>query len=152
MMRWLALLGLILIGSADAQTITVYPAGIPPNLSQVLGSLRSANMNSTADQAIPIRAAITKFTVSTILVTNCTGTLTIAAGGIYPAASKGGTPLVAAAQAYSALTTSAIILPTTLAGTVATTAYTVSSLFLSLTTGAGSAAVCDFFVIGTDLT
>jgi hypothetical protein len=131
---------------------TMASARLPSGLSQVLGSLRGANMNTTADQAIAIRSAITKFTVSGIMVTNCTGSLTLAVGGFYPTTAKGGTALVANTQAYSALSGTSILLPTTLVATTLTTAYTVSNIYLSLTTAAGSAATCDSYILGTDLT
>ena len=139
-------------GAAGGDLGGSYPNPTTPGRQRVLGSLRGANMNSTADQAIAILSTVTKFTVTAILVTNASTSLTLAAGGIYPAASKGGTALVAAGQLYSALTGATIILPATLVGTVAATLYTVSQLFLSLTTGQGSAATADVYVIGIDLT
>ncbi len=131
---------------------TLAIARAPSGLSQVIGSLRGANFNTTADQAIAIRSGITKFSVSGITVTNCTGSLTLAVGGFYPTTSKGGTALVANTQVYSALSGATILLPTTLVATTLTTAYTVSNIYLSLTTAAGSAATCDAYIIGTDLT
>lgn len=150
----LALLLLFSSISADAQYGTG-PSSVTStatNTVRVLCSIRAANFNTTADQACTIPASITAWAPTQILVTNCSGTMTLVAGGIYPAASKGGTPLVAAAQAYSALTTSAFVLVTTLAAGIATNRYTINTVYLSLTTGAGSAATCDFYVIGTDLT
>lgn len=122
------------------------------NTNRVLCSIRTANFNTTADQACTIPGTITAWAVSSIMVTNCTGTMTLAIGGVYPTTSKGGTALVAAAQAYSALSSATIVLNATLAANIATTRYTVSTVYLALTTGAGSAATCDFYVIGTDLT
>ena len=78
--------------------------------------------------------------------------MTLAAGGVYPTTAKGGTALVAAAQVYTALTASTITLLATLATNIATTRYTAANLYLSLTAGQGSAATCDFFVWGNDLT
>lgn len=119
---------------------------------RVLCSIRAANFNITTDQACTIPAGITAWAPTSIIVTNCTGTFTLAAGGVYPATSKGGTALVAAAQAYTALTGSAIVLGLTLAAGIATTRYTINTLYLALTTGTGSTAACDFYVIGNDLT
>src|ERR1700691_4541819 len=107
---------------------------------RILCSIRSANFNSTADQACVIPASVTAWAPTAIIVTNCSGTFTLTAGRVYPTTSKGGTALVAAAQAYTALTTSTIVLGLTLAANIATTRYAVSTLYLSLTTGAGSAA------------
>jgi hypothetical protein len=135
-------------GGGGGATITSTAA----NANRVLCSIRAANFNTTADQACAIAAAITAFTVTSILVTNCTASMTLAAGGVYPTTSKGGTALVAAAQIYTALTASTITLLATLAANIATTRYTVATLYLALTTGQGSAATCDFYVLGNDLT
>jgi hypothetical protein len=135
-------------GGGGGATITSTAA----NANRVLCSIRAANFNTTADQACAIAAAITAFTVTSILVTNCTASMTLAAGGVYPTTSKGGTALVAAAQIYTALTASTITLLATLAANIATTRYTVTTLYLALTTGQGSAATCDFYVLGNDLT
>lgn len=116
---------------------------------QVLGTLRGANFNVTTDQAIPIPPQFTKWAPTAIWVINCSTSMTLAAGGVYPTTSKGGTALVSAAQVYSAATASSIIVPLTLA--VTTTAYTVSTVYLSLTTAQGGAATCDVYVIGVDL-
>lgn len=122
------------------------------NTVRVLCSIRAANFNITTDQACTIPGTITAWNPTSIIATNCTGTFTLAAGGVYPATSKGGTALVAAAQVYTALTGSAVILGLTLAANIATTRQTVNTVYLSLTTGTGSAATCDFYVIGNDLT
>lgn len=118
----------------------------------VLGTLRGANMNSTADQAISIAPAVTKWAPTAIWATNCTGTLTLAVGGLYPSASKAGTPLVAATQVYSTLTGNTILLPMTIAAVGLTTAYTLNTVYFSLTTAGASGAVCDIYVMGVDLT
>ena len=75
----------------------------------LLGSLIGANMNVTTDNVI----ALTSLPVGVgcqvrrITVRNASISLTTAAGGVYTAASKGGVALVAAGQAYSALTAAA---------------------------------------------
>jgi predicted solute-binding protein len=78
-----------------------------------------------------------------IYVTNASTSLTLAAGGIYTATSKGGTAIVAAGQVYSALTSSSKTLQTTIA---VTDTRTESTLYLSLTTAQGSAATADVYV------
>jgi hypothetical protein len=121
-------------------------------VNRVLCSIRAANFNVTTDQACAIPASVTAWVPTSIIVTNCSGTFTLAVGGVYPAISKGGTALVAAAQAYTALTGATVVLGLTLAANIATTRQTVNTIYLSLTTGAGSAATCDFYVVGNDLT
>jgi hypothetical protein len=135
-------------GGGGGATITNTAA----NTTRVLCSIRAANFNVTTDQACAIAAAVTAYTVTSILITNCSTSMTLAVGGVYPTTSKGGTALVAAAQVYTALTASTITLLATLAANIATTRYTATNLYLSLTTGQGTAATCDFYVLGNDLT
>lgn len=146
-----ALLGIALFfaSPACADMITA-----PPNvagLQRVLGTLRGANFNSTADQAIPITNSAS-YSITSVIVTNCSTSLTLAAGGFYPTTSKGGTAIVAAAQLYSALTGTTVLLSATVAATPLVTRYTAQTLYLSLTTGQGGAATCDVYVAGVDLT
>lgn len=135
-------------GGGGGATITTTAS----NTNRALCAIRAANFNTTVDQACTIAAAVTAYTVTSILVTNCSASLTLAAGGVYPTTSKGGTALVAAVQVYTALTSAAIVLGATLAANIATTRYTASTLYLSLTTGQGTAATCDFYIFGNDLT
>jgi hypothetical protein len=135
-------------GSGGAVTINNTAAGA----TRVLCSIRAANFNVTTDQACTIPAGVTAWVPTSIIVTNCSASLTLAAGGVYPAVSKGGTALVAAAQIYTALTGATIVLGLTLAANIATTRYTVNTVYLSLTTGQGTAATCDLYLIGNDLT
>jgi len=115
----------------------------------ILGMLTSANMNTTADQAITISAA--KYIVRRIAATNCSANMTTAAGGVYTAAGKGGTAIVAAVQAYTALTGATKFLDTTLAGSLATDVLTATTLYLSLTIAQGATSTCDMYVIGDAL-
>jgi hypothetical protein len=134
------------IAPAGAQISSYGPA----NASQrVLGTLRGANFNTTADQAIAINAAA--FSITSIIVTNCSANMTLAAGGFYPTTSKGGTPIVAATQLYSALTGASILLNPTVAATPLVTRYTVSNVYLALTVAQGGAATCDVYIVGVDL-
>jgi hypothetical protein len=116
----------------------------------LLGSLVGANMNSTADQTIPL--ALTKSGIwipSEIIVKGASTSLSLAAGGIYSAASKGGTAIVAAGQLYSALTGTTKFLRLTLA---ALTDYlTATQLFLSLTVAQGGAGTASFYVYEREL-
>jgi hypothetical protein len=120
----------------------------------LLGSLIGANMNSTADQRITIFSAPAKYIVRRIVVTNASVSLTTAAGGIYKAASKSGTAVVAAGQVYSALTSSGLFLDLTLntGSSENVTVKTAKNLFLSLTTAQGAAATADFYIYGDIVT
>jgi hypothetical protein len=113
------------------------------------GSLLGANMNSTADQVIPISFPSANYRIDSILVTNPSVSLTTAVGGIYPAASKAGVAIVANSQAYSGLTsatanTAGNLLALTLASS--TTAFNLKGLYFSLTTPQGAAATADIRV------
>ena len=117
----------------------------------LLGKLIAANMNLTTDQQITMFSNPSKFVLRRIVVTNASTSLSTAAGGIYTAVSKGGTAVVAASQAYSTLTTSALFLDLTLntAGSAnITVKSSVPNLYLSLTTAQGGAATADVYVYG----
>ena len=117
----------------------------------LLGKLIGANMNSTADQQITMLDNPSKFILRRIVVTNASVSLTTAAGGVYTAVSKGGTAVVAAAQAYSSLTTSSLFLDLTLSTTSSastTVKSSIPNLYLSLTTAQGAAATADVYVYG----
>ncbi len=123
------------------------------NMQRVLGSLRGANMNTTADQVIAIAAGVSKYLVTAVYVTNCSTNLTLAVGGVYSAASKGGTAVVANTQLYSGLTgTSTQLLPLTIAAAGLIVALTGANMYLSLTTAQGGAATADVYIVGVDLT
>jgi hypothetical protein len=131
---------------------TVNNSSTAASTNRALCSIRAANFNITTDQACVIPGTVTAWVPTSIIVTNCSGSFTLAAGGVYPAASKGGTALVAAGQVYTALSGSTVVLGLTLAANIATTRQTAGTVYLSLTTGTGSAATCDFYVWGNDLT
>jgi len=117
----------------------------------LLGKLISANMNSTDDQRIMMFSNPSKFILRRIVVTNASISLTTAAGGVYTAASKGGTAVVASSQAYSSLSASTLFLDLTLSttGSASTTVKSsIPNLYLSLTTAQGAAATADVYVYG----
>jgi hypothetical protein len=115
------------------------------------GWLQSANMNSTADQAIPISVPSSTYMLDSIVISNASVSLSTAAGGFYTAASKGGTTLVANTQAYSTLTAAAVnaagsSMSATLGTGATTSALNASPIYFSLTTGQGAAATADIRV------
>lgn len=118
-------------------------------VDEPLAKLIGANFNSTADQAITGLPA--KYVMRRIVVTNASVSLTTAAGGIYTAASKGGTVVVAAAQAYSALTAAGKFKDLTLEAVVGTDVLTATTLYLSLTTAQGAPATGDVYIFGDPL-
>lgn len=112
-----------------------------------LWRLTTANMNSTADQAFTPLFPFTKFVITQIVVTNASGAISLAAGGIYTGASKSGTIIVAAAQTWAGLSSTTKVIYPTLT-TAGQELITRTGLFLSLTTGMGSPATADFFFMG----
>ena len=117
----------------------------------LLGKLIGADMNSTSDQRIVMFSNPSKFILRRIVVTNASISLTTAAGGVYTAASKGGTAVVASSQAYSSLSASTLFLDLTLSttGSASTTVKSsIPNLYLSLTTAQGAAATADVYVYG----
>mgnify|MGYP001564857480 CR=1 FL=1 len=130
-------------------------AGLP-----VLARLLSADFNSIADQPIQIPNDISAFQLTGIIITNASLSMSVAAGGFYPAVGKGGTAIVAASQGYSALTTANALLLATLTGAAASTRFSSANLtlidgyltlYLSLSTAQGVNATADCYILGTDL-
>jgi hypothetical protein len=128
---------------------------------RVLASLRAANFNTTSDQPIAIPQRVTAFALTGIIVTNASLSLTTAVGGFYPQAAKAGTPIVAAAQAYSTLTTANALLNATLAAFGSGTRFSSANLgtiggllniWFALTTAQPVAATADIYLVGIDLT
>lgn len=119
----------------------------PSTLQQLLFVLRSADMQSAADQAFTKAFTGTNYVVTSVIAARKTGGASVAcAGGIYTAASKGGDALVGVAQSWVALAASKIV-----AGTLA--ALTLTNIesatpFLSLTTGSTAACTADVFIFG----
>lgn len=115
--------------------------------NDLLFQLLGANMNSTADQIFEKVGPFTEWFTNNIWATNASLTLSVAVGGIYPAASKAGTAIIAAAQAWSGLAGPNVngiqlSLPSTAAAIKTITPY------LSLTTPQGAAATCDIYIFG----
>ena len=124
--------------------------------SLLLGKLASANFNSTSDQAIALTGT-GGYVVSSIIVTNCSTSITTAQGAFYAAASKS-SPLfnTATTTPFTFLTTATAAATfgggTTTGATSAGSTYTgLANAYLSLTTPQGGAATCDIYVMGEDL-
>jgi hypothetical protein len=118
--------------------------------SGLCGTLLAANMNVSTDQ--PFRwflGPTQSYQLVKITAKNASRSFGAgsAAGGIYTAASKGGTAIVGAAQAYTALTATnatANLALTLVAGVGTLGQYTNAPLIFSLTTADGSAGTLDF--------
>lgn len=133
---------------ATMQFPTAGWGGMAPGIVQC-GTLKNANMNVTTDQKIPISFPSVNYEVAFIAASGASISLDTAAGGIYTAASKGGTAVVAAGQAYSTLTAAAVNSAGSnllLTLNVPTAEYNVSTLYLSLTTAQGAASTANFRV------
>jgi hypothetical protein len=134
---------------------------IPQNVD-CLFFLKNANMQLTTDQELvavgpyrlnPYGVPFTRFKITDIIaVCNGTGVTVACAGGIYTAISKGGTPVVAAAQSWMGLSATNKMVKATLAAVCDTDVFTLPDaagrLWLSLTTGSTAAGVADIYVYG----
>lgn len=138
----------------------VQDGGVVKSSNTILAKLLSADFNSIVDQPLQIPKHVTAFQITGILITNASLSLTTAVGGFYPTTVKGGTPIVAATQVYSSLTTAAKLLAATLAAATSTTRYSSANvdvisgfltIYLSLTTAQGLAATADIYLLGNDL-
>jgi hypothetical protein len=140
------------VAAVGTSTLTARQDHVHTGVGQemVLWTLTSANMNSTADQAFTKSFAFTNYMLTHIRAVNASTSLTLAVGGIYNTASKGGTALVANSQVYSALTGATLGLDLTLVA-FGIGLQSGASLFLSLTTGQGGAATADLYAIGVAL-
>jgi len=114
---------------------------------QLLFVGRGLNLQSTEDQALTKMFSGSAYIPTRILAVRKTGGVTVAcAGGIYTAAAKGGTDIVAAGQSYAAVTGTLGFIAATIEAL--TVAFTENPLYLSLTTGSTGACTADVFVFG----
>jgi hypothetical protein len=116
----------------------------PLGTDTLLFRLIGANMNSTADQTFVPVQPFTNYVITSIVATNASTSLTLAVGGIYQSVSKAGTPIVAATQVYSGLTTTSKVVNPTVN---LTDVQTVTPI-LSLTVAQGSTATADLRIYG----
>jgi hypothetical protein len=117
----------------------------------LIGRLLGADMNVTTDQPIAMFMDPSSFyRITKISAKNASVSLTTAAGGIYPAVSKGGTAIVAATSVnFNGLTASNLVEDLTIVSTPGKTEYPgTTTWFLSLTTAQGAAANCDLYLYG----
>lgn len=150
----------IVTGVANNDLVAMSAAGCVQvgTTSGLVGRLLKVNMNlagagtTAEDQQIPLFLSTAQYVRYTkITARNCSGSVTTAAGGIYTAASQGGTAVVAAGQVYSANTGATLSLDLTIATTAGKTAFggaTAPTLFVNLSTAQGTAMTCDVFVFG----
>jgi hypothetical protein len=130
----------------DMEQSGALPTGTGPN---ILGSFVGLNMNITTDQplalAVPSGAS---YFLTHVVMRNASISLTTAAGGLYTAASKGGTVLVLAATVYTGFTGPTITAPVLIVAAQAAALQTANPIYFSLTTGQGAAATADMLIYG----
>lgn len=113
-----------------------------------LGVIIGANANATTDQRFQaVGWGSGTFLIDKIVATNASTSLTTAAGGVYPSASKAGTAIVANTQVYTTLTASTLWVALTLSTAGGQTVYS-SMPYFSLTTPQGGAATVDLHLFG----
>lgn len=120
----------------------------------LLGSLIGADLNITTDQAIVLNLrGKTRWwgtgnatSVGAIIMTNASGTVTTATGGIYTAAAKSGA-IIPNTQSWATAATTGIV-KSTWSTTPGITMQTASTIYFSLTTPEGSAKTADIYVYG----
>ena len=124
------------------------PSTNPSPPTRMIGRLLAANFNITTDQAITLPAG--SWIITGVYAVKGSINMTTAAGGVYTAASKGGTAVVAAGQVYTGLTGTATDVATLTMAATPTVTLTASGtgLYFALTTGQGAAATGDIFVYG----
>lgn len=116
-----------------------------------LFSLLAANMQLTTDQAFTKVTPCNTYAITKVVARWKSGGTTVAcAGGIYTAASKTGSALVAAGQSWINLTASGKIVDATVAAVNGTDEQSATPI-LSLTTGSTGACTADLTIYGVIL-
>lgn len=116
--------------------------------SRLLFVLRGADFQLTTDQAFLKCGTFTTYMVDRVIGRRVSGGASVAcAGGIYTAAAKGGSALVAAIQSWLGMSGAGKIQDASLAALVLTDAQTATPI-LSLTTGSTAAVTADVFIYG----
>ncbi len=128
-------------------------SGILPD-SLAVAKATAADFQSTDDQAftwlVPVPA---KYVIRRVVANQVSGATSVAClGGVYTAASKGGSALIAAAQSWLGLSGSGKIVDATLAAIATTNVVTSSTLYLSLSTGSTAACTADVYIYADILT
>lgn len=145
--------GLAILDDASIAAVqqTLAGAGSIYGHCRVLWRIISADMNSTADQSFTKIGTFTTFLNVRILAANASTGLTTAVGGIYSAAAKAGSAIVANTQAWTGATATAGTGHAAAITAAGTGVQPFSELYLSLTTPQGGAATADLYVIGIPL-
>lgn len=127
-----------------------------PFAQRVIAKASQASFDSTADQPLVLPSYMTAFQLTGLIVTRASLSLTTAAGGFYPQASKAGSPIVAAGQLYSALTANDLLMQPTLTAFALSALFTRANLpdwaiYFALTTGQALPTTASIYAIGIDL-
>lgn len=119
-----------------------------PQAMQKLFELRNADMAIDTDQQFSKLFGGTKYMITHVVALRVSGAFnTACAGGIYSAATKGGSALVAAAQSWAGLTGANKSVNATVAAVNGTDVHTTTP-YLSLSTANGAALVADLHIYG----
>lgn len=131
------------------ETTYIAPAGLPAAQSQqLLFVLRSGDFQSTSDQAFTKLFSGTNYVINRVIAVRKTGAASVAAtGGIYSAASKAGSALIAAVQSWLGMSGAGKMVDATLAALLATDVQSATPI-LSLTIGSTGALTADVFIFG----
>lgn len=141
-------------GTSAAATVgqTVQTMSGAGYLEQLLFKISAADMAVTTDQAMTKIFSGTKWTATRIFALRAAGAYNTAClGGVYTAASKGGSAIVAATQTYAGLTGAAKMADLTLAALLGTDVQSAAVIYVALTTANGAALTADYYVYGVVL-
>jgi hypothetical protein len=119
------------------------------NSEQLLFLGRGLNFQLNTDQALSKQFSGTNYLVTRVVAARKTGGASVTcAGGVYSAASKGGSAVVAATQSWVTLASGILV---NAAIEAITAILSSGTMYLSLTTGSTAAATADVFVYGVIL-
>ena len=130
-----------------AVATTIHPQNVTSNQAiRLLGVATGVNVNTTGDSAVIQIVNSTNYSVYQVIFVNASTSLTTAAAGVWTAANKGGTNIVANA-ALSANTGPTIVSQATVA---TTNTQSSQNLYVNVGTAQGAAATVDVYVFGYD--
>jgi len=127
------------------------PGALGSNTAQggPIARILGADMTLTTDQALTMLVVPAKYVIRRIVAERASGAYgTACLGGIYTAASKGGSAIVAATQSYVLLSGANTAVDMTLAALAAATIITSAQLYLALSTGNTGAFTANIYVWG----
>lgn len=129
-----------------------YQSSFPSTIGQhrILGYIAAADFTSTIDQQIPIDPRVTKYVVTAIYFTGCSGNIS-ATGAIWTGPGRTGLAIITN-QAYTATMSVSSFVSAPLTTVVTQNTSSLTKVYFNLSVGNSVPRTCDIFIDGIDLT